>query len=48
VEHDQLTEQTVKPEVYEPPMIVEIGRFQQLTTGGSYEIQDVAWYQPWS
>ncbi len=36
----QITEQTTEREVYEPPMLAEIGQFAELTTGNGSSAPD--------
>lgn len=40
MEPNQITEQTAEREVYEPPMLVEIGQFAELTSGGGQAVPD--------
>jgi hypothetical protein len=40
VEHEQIMEQTAQREVYEPPMLAEIGQFAELTSGGGQAVPD--------
>jgi hypothetical protein len=40
VELKQVTERTAEREVYEPPMLAEIGKFAELTSGGGQATPD--------
>lgn len=40
MEHEQITERTEEREVYEPPMLAEIGQFAELTSGGGQAVPD--------
>jgi hypothetical protein len=44
MEPTQITEQTAEREVYEPPMLAEIGRFAELTSGRGAEVADASSY----
>jgi hypothetical protein len=44
MEPTQITEQTAEQEVYEPPMLAEIGQFAELTSGDGAEIPDAFGY----
>lgn len=44
MEPTQITEQIVEREVYEPPMLAEIGQFTELTSGNGAEIPDAFGY----
>lgn len=35
MEPKRITKQTAEREVYEPPMLAEIGQFSELTSGGN-------------
>lgn len=40
MEPKQVTERSEEREVYEPPMLVEIGQFAELTSGGGQATPD--------
>ncbi|MGH3821227.1 MAG: lasso RiPP family leader peptide-containing protein [Pseudonocardiaceae bacterium] len=45
MEPAQITEQqTAEQEVYEPPMLAEIGQFTELTSGRGEEVPDASSY----
>lgn len=44
MEFAQITEQTAGREVYEPPMLAEIGQFTELTSGSGAAVPDASSY----